>query len=83
MKNKPFFAVIYMFVVTAFFSMILIGFSRLTRDRVEANQAIAFEKAVLQVFPEITARTNTKIHKIFTQQFINLFLSSIKASYCL
>jgi RnfABCDGE-type electron transport complex G subunit len=69
MRDKPFFAVIYMFVITAFFSTILIGFARLTRGRVEANQLIAFEKAVLQVFPEIEASSNAEIHKIFTEQF--------------
>jgi Na+-transporting NADH:ubiquinone oxidoreductase subunit C len=58
-----------MFVVTAFFSAVLIGFARLTRDEVEANQQIAFEKAILKVFPEITAATNTQIHQIFTEQF--------------
>ena len=69
MKDKPFFAIVYMFVVTAFFSSILIGFSRLTRDRVEANLTIAFEKAVLEVIPEISATTNAQIHQIFTEQF--------------
>ncbi|MDH4202769.1 MAG: FMN-binding protein [Phycisphaerae bacterium] len=69
MKDKPFFAVIYMFVVTAFFSAVLIGFARLTRDKVEANRQIAFEKAVLEVFPDIEARTNAQIHQIFTEQF--------------
>ena len=69
MKDKPFFAIVYMFVVTAFFSSILIGFSRLTRYRVEANLTIAFEKAVLEVIPEISATTNAQIHQIFTEQF--------------
>ena len=69
MKDKPYFAVIYMFAVTAFFSSVLIGFARLTRDKVQANQKIAFEKAVLQVFPEITAKTNARIHQVFTEQF--------------
>lgn len=69
MRDKPFFAVIYMFVVTAFFSAVLIGFARLTRSRVDANQMIAFEKAVLGVIPEISATTNAQIHQIFTEQF--------------
>ena len=69
MRDKPFFAVIYMFVLTAFFSAVLIGFARLTRSRVDANQKIAFEKAVLEVIPEITVTTNAKIHQIFTEQF--------------
>ena len=69
MRDKPYFAVFYMFAVTAFFSAVLIGFARLTRDKVRANQQIAFEKAVLQVFPEITAATHAQIHKIFIEQF--------------
>ncbi|MHC5119399.1 MAG: hypothetical protein ACYSOH_05185, partial [Planctomycetota bacterium] len=66
MKDKPFCAVVYMFIVTAFFSAVLIGFARLTRDKVEANRQIAFEEAVLEVFPDIEARTNAQIHQIFT-----------------
>ncbi len=69
MKDKPYFAVIYMFVVTAFFSTVLIGFSRLTRDRVNANEQLAFERAVLAVFPEIAVESNADIHRIFTDQF--------------
>ena len=69
MKDKPFFAVVYMFVVTAFFSAVLIGFARLTRDRVQANEQLAFEKAVVQVFPTIQATSNAAIHQIFTEQF--------------
>ena len=70
MKDKPYFAVVYMFVITAFFSSVLIGFSRLTRSRVEANEQLAFEKAVLEVFPEIQAANNAEIHRIFTEQFV-------------
>lgn len=40
-----------MFLVTVGFSSVLIGFSRFTSDRVEANRRIAFETAVLQVLP--------------------------------
>lgn len=40
-----------MFCVTALFSSIVIGFTRLTSERVEANQMLAFEKAVLAVLP--------------------------------
>ncbi len=69
MKDKPYFAVVYMFAVTAFFSTILIGFAKLTRGRVEANKQIAFENAVLQVFPDIKANTNTDVHAVFTEQF--------------
>ena len=51
MREKPWFPAVYMFVVTAFFSSIVIGFSRLTEKRVEANTTLAFEKAVLSVLP--------------------------------
>ena len=69
MKDKPYFAVIYMFVITAFFSAVLIGFSRFTRQRVESNVQINFEKAVLEAFPEIEFETNQQIHAIFTDHF--------------
>ncbi len=70
MRDKPYFAVIYMFIITAFFSSVLIGFSRLTRDRVQANEQLAFERAVLEVFPEIEFTSNQEIHTVFTKQFI-------------
>ncbi len=69
MKNKPFFAVVYMFIVTAFFSSILILFAQLTRERVEANKQLAFEKAVLAVFPETAGVEKKNIHTVFVEQF--------------
>ena len=70
MKDKPYFAVVYMFVLTAFFSSLLIGFSRLTRQRVQANEQLNFERAVVQAFPEIQYKNNQQIHQIFTEQFV-------------
>jgi Na+-transporting NADH:ubiquinone oxidoreductase subunit C len=69
MKDKLWFPVVYMFLITACFSSILIGFSRLTRDRVRANQQIAFERAVLEAFPEIEVPPMPRIHERFTQLF--------------
>lgn len=46
-KDKPWYPVVYMFCVTFFFSAIIIVLSAVTRDRVDANQRLAFEKAVL------------------------------------
>lgn len=43
-----------MFIVTAFFSTIVIGFTKFTRQRVETNQRLAFEKAVLSVLPNVS-----------------------------
>lgn len=53
MKNKRWFPVVYMFIVTAFFSAIVIGFTRITEARVQANQEFAFESAVLRVLPDM------------------------------
>ena len=51
MRKFGWYPVIYMFIVTAFFSSIVIGFAQLTRERVEANKQLAFEKAALSVIP--------------------------------
>ncbi len=51
MKAKRWFPIVYMFVVTAFFSAVVIGFSQLTEKRVKTNEARAFELAVLKVLP--------------------------------
>jgi Na+-transporting NADH:ubiquinone oxidoreductase subunit C len=69
MKNNPFFAIFYMFILTAFFSSVLIGFARLTREKVQANQQIAFERALLEVFPEIKLTSNAGVHQIFIEHF--------------
>ena len=69
MKHEYWFPVVYMFVVTAFFSSVLIGFSRLTRDRVEANERVMFERAVLQAFPDIEVPPTPQINERFTGLF--------------
>ncbi|RJP60973.1 MAG: FMN-binding protein [Candidatus Auribacter fodinae] len=69
MKNKPWYPIAYMFAVTLFFSSIIIGLSALTRDRVEANQKLAFEKAVLDVLPiEVPAQaSNLELHDLYVK----------------
>jgi Na+-transporting NADH:ubiquinone oxidoreductase subunit C len=59
-----------MFVLTAFFSAIIIGFAQVTRARVEANEKLAFERAVVSVLPELgdTALTSAEVHQRFTEQ---------------
>lgn len=47
-KDKGWFSVVFMFVVTAFFVAILVVLSVLTRDRVEANRRLALQRAALQ-----------------------------------
>lgn len=65
MKDKAWFAVVYMFLITAFFSSVVIGFARFTADRVEANRQLAFEKAVLQVAGLADDKADTQLHEIF------------------
>jgi Na+-transporting NADH:ubiquinone oxidoreductase subunit C len=70
--EKKWFPVIYMFLVTAFFSSIVIGFTQFTSGRVEANQKLAFEKAILAVLPglydEKKKTSNLQLHKRFTEK---------------
>ena len=69
MKDKPWFAVVYMFAITACFSTVLIGFSRLTRQRVSANEQLALERAVLEAFPEIEILSTVDVHGLFNSRF--------------
>ena len=69
MKEQRWFPILYMFLVTAFFSSIVIGFTSLTRQRVEANDKLAFERAVIDVVPGLSAATlsNDQVHQHFTE----------------
>lgn len=66
------FPVAYMFVITVFFSSIVIGFTRFARERVEANEQRAFEKAVLAVLPGLYERegkvSGLELHKLFKEK---------------
>ena len=57
-----------MFFITAFFSSIVIGLTRLTDERVETNEKLAFERAVLSVLPGLDAEKlkRQEIHNKFT-----------------
>lgn len=50
-KDKAWYPIVYMFVATLFFSAILIVFGSFTRQRVQDNERIAFERAVLEALP--------------------------------
>ncbi len=69
MRDKPYYAVVYMFVITAFFSTLLIGLARMTNKRVLANEQLNFERAVVNVFPQIHYENNQQIHQVFADQF--------------
>jgi Na+-transporting NADH:ubiquinone oxidoreductase subunit C len=50
-KEKVWYPIVFMFVATLFFSAILIVFGSFTRQRVQDNERIAFERAVLEALP--------------------------------
>ncbi len=70
MRDKRWYPVLYMFVVTAIFSSVVIGFTEVTRKRVEANAALAFERAVVSVLPSLQepGMTSLKVHQKFTEK---------------
>jgi Na+-transporting NADH:ubiquinone oxidoreductase subunit C len=59
-----------MFVVTAAFSSVIIGFAAMTRDRVEANARLAFERAVVEALPGLyePGLGSLEIHNRFVEQ---------------
>ena len=67
MRDRGWYPVLYMFVITACFSSVLIGLARFSRDRVVANQRLAVEKAVLEVLPiELPLRASSlELHQTF------------------
>jgi Na+-transporting NADH:ubiquinone oxidoreductase subunit C len=69
MRDKWWFPVVYMFVMTAFFSSIVIGFSQFTSDRVEANEYLAFERAILAVLPDMldAGDSRLELHRKFIE----------------
>lgn len=69
-QKNSLFPVIYMFIITAFFSAILILFSDYTRPQVKANEQIQIEKAIVTVLiTDLDAKTsNREIHRIYTKE---------------
>jgi Na+-transporting NADH:ubiquinone oxidoreductase subunit C len=69
MKDKAWYPILYMFIVTAAFSSVLIGLSRLTQERIQANEQIAFERAVLSALAIESAASlsSLKVHEMYTR----------------
>jgi Na+-transporting NADH:ubiquinone oxidoreductase subunit C len=69
LKNQTWFPILYMFVLTLLISSILIVFGIFTRQRVEDNTRIAFERAVLEVLPiDLPVKISaSQIHQLYTQ----------------
>ncbi|HSV26634.1 MAG TPA: hypothetical protein VLH60_01970, partial [Sedimentisphaerales bacterium] len=69
MREKPWYPVAYMFVVMAVFSSIVIGVGTATRERVLANERLAFEKAIIHAMGLAEAdMSNQAIHKLFVSR---------------
>jgi Na+-transporting NADH:ubiquinone oxidoreductase subunit C len=68
MTDKPWYPVVYMFVVTAFFSSAVIGLARFTHDRVTANEQLAFEKAVLEAAGILDEKAAGRLHETFLER---------------
>jgi Na+-transporting NADH:ubiquinone oxidoreductase subunit C len=70
MREKRWYSPLYMFIVTAAFSSVVIGFARRTEQLVEANAQLNLEKAVLQVLPTLynEAAGRLELHRTFVEQ---------------
>jgi len=68
-RKKPWYPILYMFCVTALLSTVVIGFTRLTSERVETNQRLALEKAVLSVLPGLyeDKLSSLELHRRFSE----------------
>lgn len=68
-REKSWFPIPYMFILTVIFSTIVIGFTRVTSEKVQANNRLAFEKAVLTVLPGLYEQnlSSLELHRRFTK----------------
>lgn len=68
-KERAWFPVLYMFCITACLSSIVIALTLTTNERVEANQKLAFEKAVLTALGTAgyDRLSGPEIHQAFTE----------------
>ncbi|GEM_PF-84133 len=50
-KDKSWYPILFMFLISMFCASILVGFAAFTRAKVDANAQIAFERAAIEVLP--------------------------------
>ncbi|MCX7846749.1 MAG: FMN-binding protein [bacterium] len=69
-RERAWYPVAYMFVVTAVPTMLLLGLSEATRERVKRNERLAFERAVIQALePELSASLpKARYHELFMER---------------
>jgi Na+-transporting NADH:ubiquinone oxidoreductase subunit C len=67
LREKAWFPIFFMFVITLCLSAVIILFGSITRQRVKDNERIAYERAVLQALPiELPPRaTPSQIHNVY------------------
>lgn len=67
LRDKTWFPILYMSVITLLLSTVIILFGSITRTRVVANERIAFERAVLMALPMDLRSTvsPSEIHRIY------------------
>ncbi len=82
MKDKAWYPVLFMFLVTAIPTALLIGLSQYTRARIQANTQISFEKAVLCAVAPDSAPTlrGMALHQRFLA-VINTNISAAAGAY--
>ena len=70
MKEQRWFPVFFMFVATALCSSIVIGLTLATRAKVQANETMALEAAVLRALPGLydESLSKTDLHRLFTDR---------------
>jgi len=70
MREKKWFPILYMFAMTAGFSSVVIGFAAATKERVRANEKLAFERAVVAVLPGLygPGLGGPEVHRRFVEQ---------------
>jgi len=81
-RTQAWYPVVFMFLITAVPSALLIGFSRFTSARVRANEQFAFEQAVLKAVDPATPDNlrGIRLHERF-EQTINTDTNAAAGAY--
>jgi Na+-transporting NADH:ubiquinone oxidoreductase subunit C len=80
-RDKAWYPILYMFVITLLLSAILILFGSITRQRVKDNEQILYERAVVEALPiPLPSRISpAETHKLYTSSIQNATESSAGA----
>jgi Na+-transporting NADH:ubiquinone oxidoreductase subunit C len=81
-RTHAWYPVVFMFLITAIPSALLIGFSRFTRERVKANEQFALEHAILKaVDPDLPdGLRGVELHTRF-EQTVNTNINAAAGAY--